>query len=187
MSNLTEKALATALMEELSEKPLDKITVQSLTDKCGLTRNTFYYHFSDVYDLLSRIFLDEIDFLQKKYAENRDWQDELEYGLNYLYAHKAAIKNINESSGKDLISRYINHVANEHSAAVVALQYDDPEHSLDSATLMIVAKFYKSALLGALLDWTADGMKDAPSDLARYYNAMFRGTFEAAVQAARNV
>ena len=30
----------------LEERPLDKITVRDInTDRCGLTRNTFYYHF----------------------------------------------------------------------------------------------------------------------------------------------
>lgn len=187
MSKLTEKALAKALMEELSEKPLDKITVQSLTDKCGLTRNTFYYHFNDVYDLLSHIFLNEMDYLRVKYAEKKNWEDGLEYGLNYLYEHKAAVKNINESNSHELISRYINHIANEHAAAVVSLQYDDPDHELDSPTLMIVAKFYKAALLGALQDWIATEMKESPTELAKYYNAMFRGTFEAAVQSARKI
>ena len=186
MSNLTEKALASALMDELREKPLDKITVQELTAKCGLTRNTFYYHFKDVYDLLSHIFLEEMEYLRIQYAEKLDWEDGLEYGLNYLYEHKAAIKNINESNSQELISKYINHVANEHSTAVVALQYNDPDHELDPSTLNIVAKFYKAALLGALLDWIASDMKESPRELAKYYNAMFRGTFEAAVQSARN-
>ena len=60
------------------------------------------------------------------------------------------------------------------------------EHELNSSTLNIVAKFYKAALLGALLDWIASDMKESPRELAKYYNAMFRGTFETAVQSARN-
>lgn len=187
MSNLTKKALADALMDELNKKPLDKITVQELTDKCGLTRNTFYYHFRDIYDLLSHIFLDEMEYLRVQYAEKLDWEDGLEYGLNYLYEHKAAIKNINESSSHDLLSRFMNHVANEHSVAVIKLEYNNPDNELDPATLKIVAKFYKSALLGALLDWIATDMKDPPGELAKYYNAMFRGTFEAAIQSARSI
>lgn len=187
MSTLTKKALATALMDELSKKPLDKISVQELTDKCGLTRNTFYYHFRDIYDLLSHIFLDEMEYLRVQYAEKLDWEDGLEYGLNYLYEHKSAIKNINESSSNELISKYINHVANEHSKSVIELEYNNPAHQLDPSTLNIVAKFYKAALLGALLDWIATDMKESPTELAKYYNAMFRGTFEAAVQSARNI
>ncbi len=187
MTNLTEKALAEALMDELKKKPLDKITVKEMTAKCGLTRNTFYYHYKDVYDLLSHIFSEQMEELRVKYAEDRNWEDGLEYGLNYLYEHKSAIKNLNESRHQDLITRYINHIANKHSMAVVTLQYGDSRNELDASTVNIVAKFYKAALLGALLDWIAEGMKERPRSLAKYYNAMFRGTFEAAVEAARNV
>ena len=56
MSNLTCKALAAAAVSLLEERPLDKITVRDITDRCGLTRNTFYYHFQDIYDLLGYIF-----------------------------------------------------------------------------------------------------------------------------------
>ena len=32
-------------------KSLDKITVRDIVEDCGLTRNTFYYHYEDIYDL----------------------------------------------------------------------------------------------------------------------------------------
>ena len=48
MSNLTCKGLAAAAVSLLEERPLDKITVKDITDRCGLTRNTFYYHFQDI-------------------------------------------------------------------------------------------------------------------------------------------
>ncbi|MEA4921965.1 MAG: TetR/AcrR family transcriptional regulator [Eubacteriaceae bacterium] len=28
------------------------MTVKELTKECGVSRNTFYYHFADIYDLL---------------------------------------------------------------------------------------------------------------------------------------
>ena len=31
---------------------LDKITIKDLVEICGVNRQTFYYHFDDVYDLL---------------------------------------------------------------------------------------------------------------------------------------
>ena len=59
MSLLTEKALAASLKKLLEKKTLDKITVKDITDDCGVNRQTFYYHFHDVYDLVEWI-------LQKK-------------------------------------------------------------------------------------------------------------------------
>lgn len=55
MADLTRRALAESVTELLNEKPLDKIKIKDITDRCGVTRNTFYYHFQDIYDLLSWI------------------------------------------------------------------------------------------------------------------------------------
>ena len=52
MSVQTEKALAESLKKLLAKKTLEKITVKDITDDCGVNRQTFYYHFHDVYDLV---------------------------------------------------------------------------------------------------------------------------------------
>ena len=60
MSEITKKALATSLKKLLSKKELSKITISNITDDCGVNRQTFYYHFKDVYDLLEWIYLNEV-------------------------------------------------------------------------------------------------------------------------------
>lgn len=48
MSKTTTKmAIAFAFKELLLEKPLDKITVNDIAEKCEMNRQTFYYHFHD--------------------------------------------------------------------------------------------------------------------------------------------
>ena len=51
MSDLTKKALGASLKKILLQKPLEKITITDLTNDCGVNRQTFYYHFHDIYDL----------------------------------------------------------------------------------------------------------------------------------------
>lgn len=174
-------------MKALSEKSIDKITIQELTDSCGLARNTFYYHFKDVYDLLSYIFASEMETLRIKYAEESNWQGGLEYGLKYLYEHRLAIKNIQESGSLDLIIKYINKIAFEHATAVVDRICNGTKHRLDSSTRDFLARFYKDALLGSLLDWIATDMNDSPEELADYFDAMFQGTFDSAIATAQGI
>ncbi len=52
MSILTKQALAESLRKLLQNKPLNQITIKDITSDCGVNRQTFYYHFQDVYDLL---------------------------------------------------------------------------------------------------------------------------------------
>ena len=56
MSKSTTKiAIAYAFKDLLSEKPINKITINDITDKCNINRQTFYYHFQDIRDLVEWI------------------------------------------------------------------------------------------------------------------------------------
>ena len=50
MSEVTKRALETSLKNLLLKKTLNKITVADITEECGISRMTFYYHFRDIYD-----------------------------------------------------------------------------------------------------------------------------------------
>ena len=50
-STRTKQRMAEALESLLEQKPLEKITVSDVTNECKINRQTFYYHFHDIYDL----------------------------------------------------------------------------------------------------------------------------------------
>ena len=47
--------LANAFIELIKERETDGITVRDIAEKSGVSRQSFYYHFSDVYDMVSWI------------------------------------------------------------------------------------------------------------------------------------
>ncbi len=55
----TEAKFKYALKEMMKEKPLSDINVTALCKKCGCHRQTFYYHYQDIFDLLAAIILNE--------------------------------------------------------------------------------------------------------------------------------
>ena len=44
--------IADAFVSLSAEKPIDKITVKDLVEKCGISRQTFYYHFQDILEVI---------------------------------------------------------------------------------------------------------------------------------------
>ena len=60
-SNITKRALATALRELMEEVPFDKIQVAHICERCDMNRKSFYYHFKDKYDLVNWIF--DVEFI----------------------------------------------------------------------------------------------------------------------------
>lgn len=56
---LTEAKFQYTLKEMMNTKHLSEINVTALCEKCGCHRQTFYYHYADIYDLISAIYLTE--------------------------------------------------------------------------------------------------------------------------------
>ncbi len=58
MKSTTKEQIQASFRRLLFAKSLDKITVRDIVEDCGLTRNTFYYYYEDIYDLFDD-YLDE--------------------------------------------------------------------------------------------------------------------------------
>ena len=74
-SSTTKKAIAYALKELLLEKPISKVTVQDIADRCEINRQTFYYHFTDIIDLVEWICIEDADKNLKEKGKYSTWQD----------------------------------------------------------------------------------------------------------------
>ena len=67
MANFTKQAIETAFLQLLNEKPLNKISVRDIVEKCGINRNSFYYHFQDIPSLIAEIITSYTDQLIEEY------------------------------------------------------------------------------------------------------------------------
>jgi AcrR family transcriptional regulator len=55
----TKARLGNSLKKFMATMPLDTISVINITKDCKVNRQTFYYHFRNIYDLLTWVFLNE--------------------------------------------------------------------------------------------------------------------------------
>ena len=97
--------LATAMKECMKKMPVEKITVKEIVEECGTTRQTFYRHFLDKYDLINWYF-DKI--LLKSFehmGEGRTIYEGLVKKFHYIEEEKlffkAAFKNDEQNNLKD--------------------------------------------------------------------------------------
>ena len=103
----TEYRFAEALKTMMAEMPLDMISVTLLAKKCKVKRQTFYYHFHDVYDLLTLVFLNEkIDGIDNA----NDFNTLIKCIYDYYYKNAAFIEATINSAGKELVQEFINNV-----------------------------------------------------------------------------
>ena len=61
LKDRTKWLFANTLMEMVETMPLEKVRVRELCERCGADRQTFYYHFSDKYDLAAWIYIQDYE------------------------------------------------------------------------------------------------------------------------------
>jgi len=108
-SNITKRALASALRELMDEVPFDKIQVAHICERCDMNRKSFYYHFKDKYDLLNWIFDTEIiSFAQRlKVTQEFDQRvEEIREVCNYFYENRNFYRKALKVEGQNSFSEH---------------------------------------------------------------------------------
>ena len=105
-SDQTRHALAMALKELMAQKPIEKITIHDLTERCGIRRQNFYYHFEDVYDLLRWMFQEEAVALLQRHEGMLLWQEGLLQLFHYIEENRAVCLCALHSVGRDALKRF---------------------------------------------------------------------------------
>lgn len=181
MSKLTtKKAIALALKEVMKTKPLSKITVNDIAEECSINRQTFYYHFQDIQDLVEWICLTEADEAIEDNKNYETWQEGFSAVFDTLKKEKSFVMNIYRSASREVIQNYLYSlvypllyaVAEEESAGL-SVRDDDKE---------FVAHFYKYAFVGIVLDWIAHDMEANPGNIVGEVSKTIKGSFRLALK-----
>ncbi|MBQ8151654.1 MAG: TetR/AcrR family transcriptional regulator C-terminal domain-containing protein [Firmicutes bacterium] len=174
MASRTKKEIAAATQELLREKPLHKITVKEITQKCDLTRNSFYYHFDDIYDVVNYIFEDEVEGIVAKYVDNEDWEAGFLSGINYLYENRDMIYHIYRTVQHENIDTYLGNIMD--SVVYELINHLDVPEDLSEESKKITALVYRSAFAGVIQQWIHDDMATPPEAVAVLCDEIFRAT-----------
>ena len=81
--NTTKMAISYAFKELLLEKPYNKITVNDISERCGINRQTFYYHFLDIPNMVEWICNDDVSKVINFDITYENWQESFCLSLNY--------------------------------------------------------------------------------------------------------
>ena len=93
MKQKTEVLLCKAFMELMKKYPFHKITIQKIASQCGVNRQTFYYHYDNIYDLMSAAFEYELIHEGHMYEE-QSWEAVMGKFLSWMKENRLIIKNI---------------------------------------------------------------------------------------------
>lgn len=176
MNQITKDALKYSFMELLEEKKLDNITVKDIVNKCSVNRNTFYYHFHDIYDLMDYIFTSEAEMLIEINQVSLKWKESFTRVGNYLLEHKKMIYHVYYSINREQLEKYLYNVISDILMKIIKEEVKD--RNISEKTCQILCDFHKYALVGMLLDWIRNGMKESIDDLLYKIELVFDGSMK---------
>lgn len=179
-SHLTKKALAASLKQRMSSVPLNKITVKQLVDDCGLNRQTFYYHFQDIYELLGWIYQTEaVDAIAGE-RSYRTWTQGFLKIFKYIEDNRDFCLNTLNSLARSHLDAYLYNVTNNLVMGVV--QEVSAGMQVDAEDQRFLANFYTLAFTGLVIGWMRDGMRERPEAIIEKLSELVEGHFEQALQ-----
>ena len=101
MSRFTKNAIEASFLSLAAKKPIRRITVRDVTEHCGVNRNTFYYHYSDVYALLDSILREKGEEAGRTISETGKVSAGLAVLLDFVKAHPDAMRSVYDALGRD--------------------------------------------------------------------------------------
>ena len=177
----TKRLLGETLKEMMAEKPFDKITVSELTKRCGVNRQTFYYHFETILDLFKWVLQENASPLLETFRQNPyAWKEAVLQILYFMKDNHAAVL----CALRSIENMQIRAFFIEYFRQIFSQLFDfisrDKEIDQDFKDFMITLHITGAA--GLAIQWLESGMQQSPEQITEwlgfYLEGNIRGTFE---------
>ena len=160
----TKNTLVQALVELCQEKNYDKITVQDISQKVRLNRQTFYYHFKDKNDLLHYAYYQKgLDYLTSDELKLVNWEESVLLMLKEMQEYHQFYLNTVTAEPEVLTKEFI-----ELAKQLFVRSFDDvdQEGALSSIDKEFYARFLAYGCGGILIDWLLADAEQPPITIA---------------------
>ena len=139
--NITKRVIREAFVELLNERALSKITVKDITDRCGINRNTFYYHYQDV-----------------DYPTLNSLDGCIQAAMKFVMENKRAIAHLYYSDNRSTYVSALWRICEQAVRTYVDTVF--PEDELSGRDREIIIRYHKCECFGLIIDWISNGMRE---------------------------
>ena len=181
--NITKRAIQEAFLAVLNEKSLGKITVKDITDRCGINRNTFYYHYQDIPALLEEICQIQVDELVNKYPELNSVEECLDAAMQIVMDNKRAVMHIYNSDNRNTYVSSLWRMCEATVTTYFNTAFTDNRLSPEDRQLLI--RYHKCECFGLILDWINNGLREDYVEGTRRLCQMKKGSVEDMIRRIR--
>ena len=177
MSSLTtKKAIAYTFKDLLKEKPFNKITVNDIANKCDINRQTFYYHFQDIRDLIEWICIEEVDNILEKEDECEKWEDKFLLIFRIMEEEKIFVENIYYSVSVEVLRSNLYRLV--YPIIYREILEKSKGKNLREEDKKFITDFYKYSFVSIVLNWIDKGMHENPELIIAKVSRLITGTID---------
>lgn len=102
MKKIVEKSIKSTFLNLLETNDIESIDVKMICDSLGIKRQSFYYHYKNIYDVICALYTDDEININLKASF-----DEIILNLvDYLYRNEEFNKDVLNSGAKDILEEY---------------------------------------------------------------------------------
>lgn len=167
--NLTKQYICDTFWSLLEETPYAKITVTLLVERCHINRNTFYYHFHNIPDLLTYSIHKWATTILHESFDPEKPLNTIDPFISGILARKRAFLHIYRSAEQEaFVAQLRKSIAFIHDLYFKRVA---EESTMDAETVDTLTWFYRTASTGVILDWLEHDMDYDLSARIHNYNA----------------
>jgi AcrR family transcriptional regulator len=160
----SQEAIKKALIELMSEKNFDNITIQDIADKANVNRGTIYLHYLDKFDLLDKIMEEHINNMSNfcESATEMDFIESTVHCMEYFESNYLFFSTMLASEGASYFrSRFLEFNIREFKNDVDITKGKNYGHNED-----VIVQFVANAYVGIVEWWLKNGMPYSPRFMA---------------------
>lgn len=170
MTKLTKLAIANSFRKLAETESIDKITVSDIVADCGVTRQTFYYHFQNIASLVIWIYENEMPEMSKASGETYTWREGFLHIFNWAKKNYAFIKSTFDSFCQDYLLHFVTDDISRRLTD--AFRQSKELVSLSESEKKFVINFYTFAFAGIFFDWMDNKMQEDPNDIFSKFDSI---------------
>ncbi|MEG2198980.1 MAG: TetR/AcrR family transcriptional regulator C-terminal domain-containing protein [Anaerovorax sp.] len=176
----TKMKIALSFQELTQTKPIKKISIQEIVSKCGLNRQTFYYHFQDIYDLINWIAQEISVAAFESKLETCGWNAALEEILLSIQENKVFYLNIYKFLG---YQRVVHDYREEIKSVIIKIVKEKSKNTaITPDAIKSIAEFYAPGVIHMILKWVRSDFKESPESLAERLNVLLVKGVDSAIE-----